>query len=209
PPEILLSNGIQVDVWQGPIDRFLDQLEGAAAPNAGDIPVDAIRVGRQTVSLSSRNSARAKKRFAILTERQIVPSSSFTVDHLQRFLAGDLEDWTSFTVGLPVARKYRSNAGLTLSEEVKSAIEFLQKKDAESLTSTIRLPVEGASGATTMLRSAAFWAASNGYPTILLKPNQVDIDIEELLAFATSLNEAALAAGVTDVPPFVLVSDCE
>lgn len=202
--------GISVSFWFGSVTALLDELRTvAAAPKAGEIPRRGIRVGRKTVSLSARELDRIEKRFALLTEEYLIPANSFALTNLENFLAGSLDDWTAYSVGLPVPRDYRTDQGQTLEQELQSAFHEIQKRDADTLTFTIQLPAVGGSGTTTMLRAAAFKAASEGFPALLLKPNQVEIDLEELLAFATALSEASLASEIEHVPPLLVVADCE
>jgi len=209
PPEVPAMGTVKFSLWFGTADQFVERLRAESIPGAGEIPAEGVRMGKRTITISAHELERIGSRFAFILERQLSPARTFTMENLHRFLAGDMNDWSAYTIGLPVGRDYKSGLGKTLRQEAASALEQLQRKDADILTISIRVPAAGGSGVTTLLREVAFSAALDGYPTLVLRPNQVDIDAEDLLAFATSLNEAGLASGLDDVPPLLLVADCE
>ena len=128
---------------------------------------------------------------------------------LLAFLECSLENWAAFATGLPVKRSYTSEKGLTLHDELRTMLDHLRTRDGDALTYTLILPSEGGAGTTTLLRSAAFRAAEAGYPTLILRPEQVDINLEDLRAFATVLSEKCELSKMDDAPPMVIVLDVE
>lgn len=200
---------VNIHVWDGDIGGLLDALGEAGAPTSGDLPQWTIRIRNRQIRCSARDVHRVLKRFALVTERDLIPPAKFTVEDLHDFLSGSLGNWASYGAGLPVQRTYRSERGLSLAEEAESALSHLESDGHGLKTFTLELPCEGGSGATTLLRHAAFELALKGYPTLILRPEQADVEVDDLGAFATSLNELALAGGITDVPPLVIVLDVE
>src|ERR1039458_7657255 len=194
--------------WQGSLTEFAQALIAAEIPLASDSPKWSILVGRRSLQFEAREIQRALKRFAILTEKDLLPPGSLDMADVQEFLEGSVSNWSAFSCGLPAPRAYRSESDLTLEEEVKESFRTLREV-SESLTAVVEVPCEAGSGATSLLRSIAFSAARDGHPTLVLRPDQVDIDIEELLAFATALHDTANSLGVKDVPAMLVVSDVE
>lgn len=200
----------QVTLFKGDELELAEELERAGAARAEELPRWALVVGNRTLEFSARAIERIQKRFAIITARDLVPPSSFSLDDLLDFLSGSLANWRGYACGLPVPRSYRSSLGLSLAEELLRALRSLgDQTEGQSPTFVLQLPVEGGAGTTTLLRAAAFEAAKNGYPALVLRPEQVEVDIEELVAFATTINEEALAAGIDDAPPIVLIADID
>jgi tetratricopeptide (TPR) repeat protein len=208
-PQPPANTGIGFHVWQGSIDRLIAALREAGAPSAGELPQWPVRVRKKVLGLQARDVQRILERFVLLTERDVLPPTSFDFGDLQDFLDGSLKNWSAYGAGLPVQRAYLSKTGLTLSGELKRAIDLLDRAENDLRTFTLELPCEGGSGATTMLRHAAYQAAADGYPVLILRPEQVDVDVEDLGAFATALWDTALANDIIDMPPILIVLDVE
>lgn len=209
PPRSPQSSLVQVDIWRGSSAEFAEALEAAGAPGAEQVPEWAIRVLGKTITLSAGQVAGVAKRFALLTEQHLSEPRDFSVEDLQDFLDGSLDNWKGFGVGLPIPRSYKSDRNLNLPEEVLAIIRAFHSDNAPGLTGVINLPSFGGSGATTAIRQAAYHAAQAGYPTLILRPAQVDVDIEEVSAFATSLYRVAQSVGLVDMPPILVVLDVE
>lgn len=208
-PQPPANRAIHLTVFRGIADDLCQALREVGAPGAGVLPEWSIRVGQHSVSLSARDIHRVLKRFAVITERDLAPPNKFELDDLQDFLRGSLDNWAAYGVGLPVARSYRSQEGLTFIHEMERAFTLFKMDNANIRTFVLQLPCEPGGGATTMLRAAAYEAAKLGHPALLLRPEQVDIDFEDLLAFTTALSEAALIRGIESVPAFIIVVDAE
>lgn len=209
PPSAPSRAGISLNIWSGTEQEIGEALVRSGAPSASDHPQWAIRVRNRTVALPAQDVRRILERFTLLTERDLLPPANLGLDDLEDFLKGSLDSWAAYGAGLPVKRAYVTEKNLTLTQELSSALEILQKKDLGSLAFALQLPCQGGSGATTMLRAAAFAAASEGFPTICLRPEQVDVDLDHVLAFSTAFSEACQSAGIEDVPPLVIVTDVE
>ena len=132
--------------------------------------------------------------FVLVTEDDLRPPKSFTMDDLTAFLAGTPDAWAGYAAGLPVPRNYATAGGRSLPNELLDALRELEQaepsRSVESIprrrATTLTLPCAGGSGATTLLRAAAFQAAGEGYPALLLRPDLTDIDSEVLVGFATA-----------------------
>jgi len=169
------------------------------------------------VALSSDAIQQVLRQFVLIVEDNLRPPKSFTVDDLTEFLSGTPEAWAGYAAGLPVPRQYKAAQGRSLSYELRDALQTLEntepnrKKDArpQRRSMTLTLPCFGGSGATTLLRAAAFQAAADGYPTLLLRPGVTDIDLEVLEGFATALTELALGQGLENMPPLAVILDVE
>ena len=208
-PEPPSSAGLSFLVWQASEEDFIGALARLGAPSASDVPSSAVRVGSQRIVLAAKELRRIGERFSVITERSLIRPNTFTAADLEDFLRGAPDAWAAFAAGLPSPRSYRTEEGRTLTQEVLEASAAVYRQQDGIITFTIQLPAEGGAGATTLLRGAAFAAASEGYPTLVLRPEQVDVDIEDLLAFTTTVSEACLAAGFDHAPPTVLVLDAE
>jgi hypothetical protein len=206
PPE---KPTITTTLWTESEEELCRALADAGAPTALSLPEWAVRCGNRTVGLSARDVHRIGKRFVLLTEQDFIEPQRFTMENLQAFLQGSPETWTAFAPDLPVQRDYRSGENKSLEEELEAALDMVAGESDGRRTFVLQLPCEAGAGATTLLRAVAFAAAGRGYPTLVLRQEQVDINLEELLAFAQSISEAALASGISRVPPILLVFDVE
>jgi hypothetical protein len=207
-PSLPASPAITVRVWRGTENDLLTAMAEAGAPRATDIPRHTVRIGKRALELSIREVDLILARFSLLTERHIAPATAFTMENLLAFLDGSLEDWSAYSVGLPVGRDYRTQ-GKPLHEDVLAMLRQMQTNPGAGSTYVMRLPAEPGAGATTLVRAAAYTAAREGFPTLILRPEQIAIDHEELSAFATALSERALAMGLEQVPPLLIVIDVE
>lgn len=206
PPE---NEGVRSMLWTYAEEQLCEVLTASGAPTFRALPEWAVRCANRTVPLSARGVQRIQKRFALISETDLRPPEQFTMDDLQRFLRGDLSTWSAFALGVSVQRDYKTDANRSLGDEVEDALKRVGKGDDSLRTFSIRLPCQPGSGATTLLRRSAFAAAVAGYPTLVLRPGQVDVDREELVAFATTVSEAALREGVKNPPPLLVVLDVE
>jgi len=209
PPPPPKRSGIFYAVWKGSSDQFSKALSEIGAPSARELPKWAVRAGKYTIELAAADLHRISGRFALLKEVDLIPPSEFGVQDLLSFLEGSLENWSAYGVGLPVKRSYSSEKNLTLFQELGAILDLYQKKESEELTHTLLLPCEGGAGATTMLRSAAYQAASEGFPTLVLRPEQVELNLEDIRAFMAVLSEKCQSVGMEVAPPTIVVLDVE
>ncbi|MBN1461339.1 MAG: tetratricopeptide repeat protein [Armatimonadetes bacterium] len=195
-------------VFQGTTAQLTKALAACETPSAAELPRWAIRVGEAVIEIPSTVADRITRRFALITERDLAVPDEFTTDDLEEFLGGTVGSWKAFALGLPIERSYQSEAGRSLTDEV---FHLLQNElvAGHKLTHTLRLPCVGGSGGTTLLRTAAFHAAREGYPSLILRPEATEIDVEELLAYTSAVSEACLQRGMDAVPPSVIVLDVE
>jgi tetratricopeptide (TPR) repeat protein len=207
-PDLPASPAIVVHVWRGTENDLLAAMAEAGAPHVADIPRYMVRIGNRALGLGIRDVDRILARFSLLTEQNIAPAATFTMENLLAFLDGSLEDWSAYSVGLPVERDYQTQ-GKPLHEDVLTLLREVQASPGPASTYIMRLPAEPGAGATTLLRRAAYAAAREGFPTLVLRPEQIAIDPEELSAFATTLSEGALALGLEQAPPLLIVIDVE
>jgi len=201
------NSAVEFNVWSGTEDDFISALVAESAPTAGDLQRWTIRVGKRTITLPAKEVHRVVDRFALITEKDLLPAETFTINDLHDFLGGNLDNWTAYTSGLPVKRAYASGANHSLTEELKSALDHVN--DENQRTFVLQVPCQSGAGATTLLRAAAFAAAVDGYPTLICRPEEVDLNLDDLVAFTTALSETALSEGIKDFPPFVIVFDVE
>ncbi|MBZ5534083.1 MAG: hypothetical protein LAO20_21860 [Acidobacteriia bacterium] len=201
--------GVRVVWLNGETAELLKAISDAGAPSSRELPTWAIRLGKKTLALSGKDVRHILTKFAIITERDTIPPTSFALDDLQQFLEGDLSNWKAFGVALPVERGYQSSAGRSFALEVEQTLRQMEGKDSETSTFVLQLPAQGGSGATTLLRAAAYQSARSGYPTLVLRPDEVDIDLDHILAFSDVITDGALTLGLDEVPPLVVVTDVE
>jgi hypothetical protein len=207
-PEPPANASVELHPWRGTAEELLTALAEAGAPAATDIPRWSVRVGQRGVELSARDVDRILTRFVLLTEQDIAPMPVFTMDNLLAFLSGSVDDWSAYGVGLPVDRSYRTQR-MSLPEQTLATLRQVQRDPGRGSTFLIRLPAEPGAGVTTLLRSAAFAAAREGFPALVLRPEQVEVDQEDLSTFATTLSEASLTAGFESMPPLLIVLDVD
>src|ERR1017187_4257540 len=208
-PPAPVNPGVQTSVWFGTEVDFVSEALEAGAPVAGDVAQWALRAGKQLVNIPLREIHRVTERIAVITERDLLRTAALSMEDLENFLRGELGSWATFAAGLPVPRDYKTENGKSLFEELTDLLRRLENREDASLTAVLRLPCEPGAGATTLIRSAGFEAARAGYPTLILRPDQIDINLEDILAFATTVSETALAAGMPDSPPLLVVLDVE
>lgn len=207
PPDDIIG---QLTFWRGETPDLLDALDDVRTPDASDIPSWSVRLGGgRHVSLSPRETQSIPEKYALLTEDDLLPPEALTWEDLEAFLSNDLGNWKAYCCGLPVPRAYSLGEGRTLTDEVLSALEKVHQEDGGSRSFVLQLPCEGGAGGTTLIRQAAHRAAREGYPTLVLRRSEVDVDVEGLAAFATSLLEAARGNAMDDTPPLLLVFDTE
>jgi len=161
------------------------------------------------VELSARDIAGVEDGFSLITERDLLEPPSFTVEDLRDFFAGSTSSWRGFGAGLPFERSYRSGKGKQFRDEVIDALTELAEDPGKPAARVIQLPCQGGSGATTLLRDAAFAAATAGFPSLVLKPDQTEFEPEIVLGFLGALSEASLARGLQDMPPSAIFFDVE
>ncbi|WP_329405725.1 hypothetical protein OG563_28615 [Nocardia vinacea] len=208
-PGLPSSPSVVVHVWRGSEEEFLTAMAEAGAPGVADIERHSVRVGTRSLGLRIREIDRILSRFAFLTEQHIGPATAFKMENLLAFLDGSLEDWSAYGAGLPVERLYRSQ-GKPLHEDVLATLRQVQERSrGTASTFVMRLPAEPGAGVTTLLRAAAYTAAREGFPTLVLRPEQIAVDHDELAAFATVLSEGALSLGIEQAPPLLVVLDVE
>lgn len=199
---------VEVEVFDGTLGDFLEILETGTAPSAGRADGVPVRVGDATVHVDPAVVELVERRFVLLKENDLLPPETLSRDDLVGFLDGSLSSMQVFASGLlPVKRAYRTDKGETLAEElVAASARFAGPAGVRYYH--VRLSAEGGSGATTLIRGAAFEAATAGVPTLILKPGQVNVDIDEIGAFLVSLTDAASELGQEN-PPVLLVFDAE
>jgi tetratricopeptide (TPR) repeat protein len=204
---------IQSHIFRGTGQDLFEALKTVGAPSSHQLPRWAIRIrSRQTIEtieFSVSDIDRITKRFILLTEQNLMTPSKFKQQDLFDFLDGHPTHWAGFGVGLPVERSYRTENDQSLHTEVLEVLKNLLLSTDNLLTQVLKLPCEGGSGATTLLRHTAFQAAKAGYPTLVLHHEQINLDVEELAAFLTTLSETSLANGINQMPPTLLIFDIE
>lgn len=166
-------------------------------------------MGAKTVRLGADQARHILERFALIVERDALEPEEFALDDLREFLEARLGNWKAYAASAVVERSYRSDKGKTFREELRSALTRVSHDEPETFTFVLQLPSEGGAGATTLVRQAAFEAARDGHPALLLRPEQVEIDLEDILSFSTVLLDAAATAGVKEHVPVVIVLDVE
>lgn len=209
PPALPDNPAIDLVIWRGTEQDLCDALAQVGAPSAEAPPEWAIRCGSRVLSLSPRDVQRIDRRYVLITEDDLQPSAQFAMDDLHAFLSGDISTWVAYAHGIPIERAYRTQSGKSVGEEVCHQLAQLSEAEDSVRTFVIKIPADPGAGTTTLLRMAAFRAAEEGFPTLVLRPDQVDIDQDELIAFTTTLTEAAQHSGLTNAPPFLLVADVE
>lgn len=215
--------GIRFHSCPGTLSDFLAALRAIGVPTAKQPVGWTVRVkhpGKEKVTgvrLAPDVVQRILDQFELITESDLQPPAQFTVDNLIAFLDGTPSAWAGYASGLPVARAYVTKDDRSLADELYHSLSRLELVEpAPSSTPsprrrslTITLPCREGSGATTLLREAAFAAAGRGYPTLVLRPGVTDIDLEMLAAFTTGLTEAILSANFETAPPVAVVLDIE
>lgn len=207
-PDLPSSPSVVVHVWRGAEEEFLTAMAEVGAPGVADIERHSVRIGHRSLGLRIREVDRILSRFAFLTEQLIGPATAFKMENLHAFLDGSLEDWSAYGAGLPIERQYRTQ-GKPLHEDVIATLRQVQDRSGTASTFVMRLPAEPGAGVTTLLRAAAYEAAREGFPTLVLRPEQIAVDYDELAAFATMLSEGALSLGLEQAPPLLIVLDVE
>ncbi len=203
------SPAIDLTVWRGSEVDFCETLSDIGAPTAEAMPSWSVRCGNRVLSLSPRDAERITRRFALITENDLQPPRQFAMQDLLDFLSGNFSSWSAYSLRAPVRREYRTDSGKDLSEYVRDVLAEVGAANESLRTFVMRLPSDAGAGTTTLLRCVAFDAAEAGFPTLVLRPDQIDVDRDELLAFTMTVVEASQRAGLKSPPPFLLVLDVE
>ena len=207
-PVLLDNPAIDVVVWEGTEKDLCGALSKIGAPAAEAPPTLAIRCGNQVLSLAPRDVQKIDRRYALITENDLTQSQQFTMEDLHAFLSGDISTWVAFAHRIPVERRYRTKHGRSLPEEVCYQLAQVAESADSARTFVIRVPSDPGAGITTLLRTAAFRAAEEGFPSLVLRPEQVQVDQDELIAFATTVNEVGQRSDLNP-PPLLIVFDVE
>src|SRR5579872_1211936 len=208
-PEQPRTPNVTFEWWQGSDHELVSALASAGAPLATDLPDWGVRVASRAVSLGPKDVRHVLTRFVLLTERDILAPRELTMDDLHAFLRGDINSWKAYGAGLPVSRSYRAEGGKVFDAEIQELLGRLSRGEDESFSLTVQLPAEGGAGVTTLIRSAAYRAAAAGFPTLVLRPEQVDVDLDHILAFSDAVADKLASAGADQQPPLLIVSDVE
>jgi tetratricopeptide (TPR) repeat protein len=208
-PEIPSLPNSTIELWQGTEADFVSALSAAGAPLSTQIPKWNLRVGSRVVSLGPKDVRHVLKRFELLTEAKILPPRELSMEDLHLFLRGDLNGWQAYGAGLPVPRSYRTAENRSFMEEIEYLLGRLSRGEDETLAVTVQLPAEGGAGATTLTRAAAYRMAVAGFPTLVLRPEQVDIELDHILAFSDALTDRLASERVDHQPPLLIVCDVE
>jgi len=206
PP--IRNPGVRVDAWRGTDQDFCHALRSISAPLSNEIASDNILVRGKPLRFSHAELARVSARWKVILDSDLIAPSQFSIDDLNEFLGGSLENMKGYGADLFIERSYRSGRHQALYEEAKGALSLLERKQEWATSHVLQLPAESGSGVTTLLRNTAFRLAKDGYPALILRSEVSDIDVEDLQAFATLLWEKALAADVP-IEALVLVVDKE
>jgi hypothetical protein len=198
---------IETFVWSGSTADFTSAIAAVGAPTSAEAIEWTIRLGKSNVQLPVREVRRISDRFVLVTERDLLKPDDFAMDEIRDFLHGRLDAWAGYAAGLVVPRAYRTGDGKTLSEEVLSALRQVSGGDEDNsqLVHVLEVPASAGAGSTTLARMAAFDAASEGYPVLVLRPEEVDIDRAAVSAFATSLAGLAAENELNPLPTLILL----
>ena len=203
-PSLPENPGIRAELWEGSAADLAAALDQAGVPRAGDVPRWSVRIGNQVVDLDAPSTRRVVAQFALLTEKDLIEPDRIGMDDLLALLDGHLDNWKAISAGIAVDRAYVTDRSVSLGDDVLATLDELGRENGNRLTATLELPAESGSGATTLLRQTALRAAAAGYPTLVLRPQQIDVDLEDLRAFAAALIDKATAAGVKPSPMLVV-----
>lgn len=200
--------GLPVWTWNGSPAEFIEELDRIGAPAASEVPEWSLRLGNGSITLEPSQSSRILHRFSIINERDLTPPRDVTIDTAAKFLRGDVDDWRGYSAKFVFERRYAVRNTL-LSEYVRTKLhEVSTSGGIRPENRELILPAEGGAGSTTLLRSVAWECARKGYPTLVLRPGQVDVDPEELAAFALTVSERGAESELRETA-FLIVCDVE
>lgn len=201
---------VDIQIFPGTSAELVSALVEAGAPDSNSVSSVTVRVGKASVILESQDTQFITKRMALIFESSFAATGALGPENLEAFFDLSLDDWSCYSAGvLPVPRSYRTDLGVSLNEDVLMTLRQVAGGAKGQRTFVFQLPAESASGVTTLLRSVAYSAAEAGFPTLVARTEQVELDIEDLVAFVTSLNDAAKSSGILDLPPILLVIDVD
>lgn len=200
---------VALEVFNGTADELVTALLDAGAQGAEAEVKTTLRVGSLSIEVTPQDTQFVSKRFGLLLESSFAAPGVLTQQNIEAFFDNSIEDWSCYASGfLPVMRSYRTEANLPLEAEVLRTLKHVASAKSQ-LTFMLKLPAESASGATNLLNKAAYIAAEAGFPTLIMRPEQVEVDVEDLLAFLTTLYDSAMSAGLSELPPILVVMDVE
>jgi hypothetical protein len=195
--------------WVGNPEELVHALRKKGVPSADSVASRAIRCGHHSLEIPPRDVDRLLRHFHVIGEKDLRSPTEFSNEDLQAFLAGDLGNWSAFALGIPVKRSYETDAGRSLLAEVLDAMGRVEGPEDGARSVTIKLPAEPGAGVTTLIRHVAFDIAEKGFPAIVLRPDQMGVDLDALVAFTTALTESFQKVGDGGLPPVLIVVDVE
>lgn len=201
---------VKVEWFDGDSAALLAELNAAGAPSATTPVAQAIRIGRTSLPLEPQDTQFIAKRMALVYETAFSAPTSPGASSLDAFFDGSTDDWSGYATGvLPIPRSYRTDLNVPLADDVLESLAALSGNAASQRTFVYQVPAESASGVTTMLRVCAYRAAEAGFPSLIARSDQTGLDLEDLTAFLTVLNDKVLALGAHPLPPVLIVVDVE
>lgn len=189
------------------LDALLEEFRTFGAPNISDVPTYSLRYGNSVMDIGGIEFNKIVEQFNVVLEKDLAFTSEVTFDDFTNFLDSDLENWNAFSNKVPVERLYTVDGVTKIEDEIVKSANEMSGKDKKSIVKIIQLPSEGGAGATTLLRSAAFAVATQGFPALFLKQDPINIDIDALLAFITFLQDRAMLLDAKVFKPAVIFFD--
>jgi tetratricopeptide (TPR) repeat protein len=204
-----ISPGVNVQVWSGSEDEFFEEMSSYGLPSAAEPPKYSIRVGAQTVVTLTETTVDAIGSICrLLTNHDLTEPESFTLDDLNDFFHGDIDNWKGYAAGACIRRSIPNRSRDIVDEIVEVLSDFRQSKTAPS-SKYYQVPCDDGSGATTYVRHVAFQVASKGFPTLVFRPDAEQIDIDTIVSFTTLVQDAIQKQTSERFVPFLLVLDAE
>ena len=154
---------VNVEVWRGSPQGFARALEAALVPTATDLPQWPVLAGPHSLTLQARDVQRVLERFALITERDLIPPGSAYNRRRPPIPRRRRNQLEGVRIWIARQRTYQTDKG-TAYGEIRAALSSLNSE--RLLTRTVEVPSEpGAGGSrrrsTTRISSGPRWASNN------------------------------------------------
>jgi tetratricopeptide (TPR) repeat protein len=181
----------QIEIWNGTVEEFLNELDALGAPQADFVARFHVRIRNRALELDEADFVGVDRWFTILLERDLSFRNEVDRAVLGAFLRGDEGDWRGYASGLVFPRTYLADVErrVGLREFVLGLLRELESTEADLKNPTVTISAECGAGLSTLARSVAFDVARLGYPTLLLRQDQVGFSVDALTAFLNRLQQ--------------------
>lgn len=212
PTPELRTGSTSIEFYRGSIESLIAEMLRDGVPSADFAPRYSLRVGTASVSLDESDLGGVDRYFLPIWESALLPPDRLDRGAFEGFLRGEALAWDAYAAGVPFDRQYVADVDgkRDLVTVIRDALGEFETSPSDLRNQTITVPAEPGSGLTIALRSVAFQMARLGYPSLVMREEQVSFDSDALGAFLNRLQQIVRGVNPTHRErPVLLVFDAE